>query len=55
VAASVVAEYYGALQAAGFKEDQVPRETASKLQSPPFVTAAAHLAEYSRTRCPADG
>ena len=55
VAASVVAEYYGALEATGFIEDRIPRETAAKLQSPPFVSAADNVAAYSRAACPARG
>ena len=50
-AAGIVADYYQALESAGFSEADVPRETAARLQSPPFVEATTSVAEYSRTTC----
>lgn len=55
VAASVVTEYYQALEDAGLIEDRIPSATAAKLRSPQFVAAVAQIADYSRTSCRPDG
>jgi len=51
IAADIVADYSKALERAGFREADIPPETAARLQSPLFVAATANVAEYSRTTC----